>query len=101
MTDIGERVTRVEQMIVDTNKDVADLYVIVQGPPRDESIRGRLHHLESSQVAASAAEAALIVAKQLRDDRSHRAWTKTEKLLALAISVMAVSSPWAMFLIAR
>lgn len=98
---VGERVRALEVQMIAVNADVAELFVQVQGPPRNESIRGRLHTLESSQAAASAAEAALIVAKQLRDERSHRAWTIKEKALTLVLAVLAIGSPWAMFLLTK
>jgi hypothetical protein len=78
------------------NADIADLYVIVQGPPRKDSLDGRLTIVETSHAAAAAAESALIVAKELRDDRTQRKWTTREKLTALVLSSLAILSPWAM-----
>ena len=84
--------------MVATQADIADLFVLIQGPPWERSIRGRLHEMESMHVAASAAEAALAVAKEMRDERTEQTWTVKRLRIALAIAVAAIVSPWVMFL---
>jgi len=101
MAEIGERMARAEQQIEDVKGDVSDIRREIFGPPRDDSVKGRLHVLENDRVAASAAEAALTVAKELRDDRSHRAWSTREKVAALVLSAILATSPYAMFFLAR
>lgn len=80
--------------MVAVNDDLANLHADVHGPPWDRSVRGRLHELETDKTAAKAAEAALIAAKEVRDDRSNRAWTKKEKKAALALASAAVITPY-------
>jgi len=91
--ELGERVRAQEVLMVATQADIADLFVLIQGPPWERSLRGRLHEMESMHVAASAAEAALTIAKELRDGR----WSMKAKAVTLAIALLAVGSPWVMF----
>jgi hypothetical protein len=95
--ELGERVRALEVRDVATQADIADIFVLIQGPPWERSLRGRVHELETSHVAASAAEAALAIAKELRSDR----WSVKAKALTLVIALLAVGSPWAMFFLAR
>lgn len=74
---LGERLAAVEQRVEDLRSDIRVMQRTIEGPPREESIRGRLHKLESSDVAAQAASAALETARSIRD----RALSRSEKII--------------------
>lgn len=82
----GEEAARLavcEQRITEAEEDIRKVYTILEGPPRDESIRGRLHLLETSQAAAHAATAAVEAVKLV----SRQRFTRGEKLIGLVFSV--------------
>lgn len=90
--------SRVEQQLVETRgevkearADVREISVALQGPPREGSIRARIHELEGHQAAAKAAEAALEMARQIRDERGQRRFTRGEKIAGLLLALAALS----------
>lgn len=64
--------------------DIAEIKMALEGPPRDQSIRGRLHVLETSDAAAKAAEAALATARALHAERGDRGFSRKERIAAAA-----------------
>lgn len=98
---LEDRMGKVEQEVVATRvevrearRDISEVLVVIQGPPRDESIRGRLHRLEDSEATAKAAEAALTMAKTVRDQSSEKRFTKREKAAGLFIAAAVLASQW-------
>lgn len=98
---LEDRTGRVEQQLVETRSDVkearADIHeilVTIQGPPREESLRGRLHRVEDNQSAAKAAEAALTAAKSFYERSSEKRFSKWEKLAGLLIAFALLLSNW-------
>lgn len=84
-----ERFAHIEGRLVRLEEDMRDVAIALNGPPRAESVRGRLHLLESSELGAKAAEAALGMARELHDRRL----TKWEKLAAIGFGfIFACSS---------
>jgi len=82
--DLGVRLAVLEERLKDVQTDVRDLVVVIQGPPREESIRGRLHRLESADAAANAAAAALATARELHA----RALTRMQKIVLASMAVI-------------
>lgn len=86
-----ERLARLETLYADLREDVNQITTTIEGPPgnRNESIRGRLHKLETDEIAAQAAQAALATVRELRDRRL----TTTEKRAAIFFgAVLALGS---------
>lgn len=84
---LGERLAAVEQRVEDLRSDIRVVQRTIEGPPREESIRGRLHKLESNDIAAQAATAALETARTLRD----RSLSRSEKIVvALFTGVITI-----------
>lgn len=81
------RIAVCEQRISEAEEDIRKVYTLLEGPPRDESIRGRLHVLETSQAAAKAATAAVEAVKLVQSTQATRRFSRAEKLAALTISV--------------
>jgi len=101
LSRLEDRIGKVEQEVVATRvevlearKDISELVVVIQGPPRDDSIRGRLHRLEDSEATAKAAEAALTMAKTVRDQQGERTFTKREKTAGVLIAAAVLLSQW-------
>jgi hypothetical protein len=86
--DIRERLARVEVMIAAANADIAMLHADIHGPPRDSSVRGRLHVLEQGNAAANAAAAAVEAVKLVQQQTSLRRFSRTEKFLGLLFAAM-------------
>ena len=80
--DEAARLAVVEQRIKEAEEDIRMFRQQLDGPPRDESIRGRLHMLETSDNAAKAAAAAVEAVKLVNRQR----FTRGEKLVTLAFS---------------
>lgn len=96
-----ERVSKIEQKVTETNtqlhearRDIQDILVTIQGPPRTESIRGRIHRLENSEAAAKAAQAALEAVQAVREDTTDRRLSRAEKKLGLLIAAGLLASNW-------
>ena len=81
-----ERLAVCEQRIKDAEKDIAALFVMMQGPPRDESVRGRLHMLEQNNAAANAATAAVEAVKLVQSSAANQRFSRGEKLVGLAFT---------------
>lgn len=71
-----ERLARLEEQMKGMREDMAELRRSLEGPPRDESIRGRLHVLETNDAAAVAARAALEAARAAQG----QSWTRKERV---------------------
>lgn len=84
----NERFARIEADIERLEEKMDDLSVIINGPPWDRSLRGRTHELEKSNIGARAAEAALAVAAELRDQRTEHRWSKAERITAIAFGAI-------------
>ncbi len=81
--DLRERVARLEVMLGETNADVAQLHAAVHGPPRIESVRGRLHLLENNNAAANAATAAIDAMKMMQEQTVTRRFTRAQIVIGL------------------
>ena len=79
-----------EQAMTDVKDDLRDLSAAIHGPPRDGSIRGRVHKLENDHLAADAAATALSAAREIRENR----WTAGQQRLAVLLAVIVAVSPW-------
>jgi len=98
---LEDRMGKVEQEVVATGvevrearRDISDLAVLIQGPPRDESIRGRLHRLEDSEATAKAANAALTAAKAMYEQSTEKRFSRREKLVGLVFAASMIASVW-------
>lgn len=80
----GERLRALETLVIGLQADMRDLTVLIEGPPREDSLRGRLHRLESNEAAAHAAAAALEAARAMRE----HAFSRGQKLIALVFAVV-------------
>jgi Flp pilus assembly protein TadD len=56
---LHERLARVEEQVRVNTSGLAELHQEVHGPPRDDSVKGRLHKLETVNAVESAATSAL------------------------------------------
>lgn len=88
--EAGERIAALEATLVGILSDVAELQRELAGPPRQDSIRGRLHRLESSDAAAKAAEAALVAARAVQGQTFSRRQKIAGLVLALIVAGAAV-----------
>ena len=79
---IESRLAVCEQRIKEAEEDIRMLHIMLEGPPRDESVRGRLHRLEANNAAANAATAAVEAVKLVKQQK----FTRGEKLIGLVIS---------------
>ena len=98
---LEDRMGKVEQEVVATRVevreariDIGELVTSIQGPPRDDSIRGRLHRLEDSEATAKAAEAALTMAKTVHAQQGERTFTRREKVAGVFIAACVLLSQW-------
>lgn len=97
MGRIEDRVERVQGQVIETRgevrearADIQELTVLISGPPRDDSLRGRLHKLEDSEATAKAAEAALTAAKAMYERRGETLFTRRQTIAVLVFTfVMA------------
>ena len=89
-----ERLVRVEEKVNVLHDDLLEVKLAINGPPREESVRGRLHRLESNEAAAKAAEAALTAARALHDERSEKKFTKLDKVIGGLIAFAVLASQW-------
>ena len=94
-----ERISKLEVRTDDLEEDMREVKRIIDGPPRPDSLRGRLHALESDRAAARAAEAAVSAALAIRESTSERVFGKREKLIALALAVVVVFLQLASFIV--
>lgn len=65
-SEIGERVAALEERLRAHAEAHRELVAIVSGPPRDESLRGRVHVLEGESAAAKVASEALAEVRRER-----------------------------------
>ena len=91
---ILERLVRLEEGQKDMKEDLTAIRAQIEGPPREESLRGRVHRLESSDAAARAAQAAIIAAKGIQDRAGDRRFSRREKTVAATVGVALVLSQW-------
>lgn len=84
--EVGERIVRVEEQLRNLQGDVEALDRQISGPPREESIRGRLHKLENADAAARAATAALAAAKAVQ----RQGWSQRERVGLFVIAAAGV-----------
>ena len=77
------RLAVLERRIQDAEDDIRNIWVNIQGPPRDDSLRGRLHILEQNNAAANAATAAVEAVKLVQRQR----FTRGEKVFGLLMSI--------------
>lgn len=90
---LGERVATLEARYEALEADVRQILRDIHGPPREESLRGRIHILENDTAAAKAAHAALETAQAIREEQNQQTFTKREKVAALFIAlVVAVTA---------
>ena len=85
---LGERLARLEEQMAELREDVHAIDRALNGPPRVESFRGRLHILESSDAAAKAATAAVEAVKVMRRD----GWTVLQKTIVTGAAVVAAAA---------
>jgi len=88
------RGARLEQRVTNHGREIDALRLRIDGPPRNESLSGRIHSLENDRAAANAAHAALQVAEEIRRDRDDRRWTRGDKILATIVALVIALSPW-------
>lgn len=82
---VGERLARLEQQMFELREDVHSIDRALNGPPREESFRGRLHLLETSDAAAKAAEAALSAVRVMQRE----SWSSFQKVLVTGAALVA------------
>lgn len=82
-----ERLVRVEEGVRSVIQDVSEINLDLFGPPRDPSIHGRIHKLEGSNATATAATAALTIARDLHEKRIGRGM-KTMLFLAAVLTLV-------------
>lgn len=88
--EVVERLARLEVNMSDLKQDVAQILVQIQGPPREDSLRGRIHKVESSTAAAKAAEAALTIARDIHAQNNERRLGTGTKLVAAGCALLTV-----------
>lgn len=88
MSELGERMAALETEVKGMREDLAVIERSINGPPRDESIRGRLHLLETSDAAAKAATAAIEAVKVMRRD----SWSSFQKALVTGAALVAAAT---------
>lgn len=87
MSELGERLARLEEQMSELRDDVRAIDRVLNGPPRDDSFRGRLHKLETSDAAARAAEAAIKAATVMRRD----GWSALQKTVVTGAALVAAA----------
>jgi hypothetical protein len=93
-----ERWRRLQDDIDQLRRDIVELEREVLGPPRKESVRGRLHDLENDAAAARVAADTLAVIQMRQERESGRRLGVLEWLIG---SVLVVVGPVAAALILR
>lgn len=97
--ELGERLAALEAQFAalrDTvtqdhrrlGEELRRLRIQLEGPPRDESLRGRLHKLEQAEHAAKAATAALEAAREIRDAAGERRFSRRERVVIVCTAVL-------------
>lgn len=61
----------------------------LHGPPREDSLRGRIHKLENNDASTRAATAALETARELRRTN----WTWWQKTVAFLVGLLVALDP--------
>lgn len=74
---------KISDDLANLRNDLAELEVEVHGPPREHSLRGRVHTLEQSDAAARAAQAALEAARAVQD----RTWSGRRQVIAFTVGL--------------
>lgn len=92
--EILERLVRLEEGQKDMKDDLRAIRTQIEGPPREDSLRGRLHKLEGSEAAAKAAEAALKAVTAMRLQAGDRRFSRRDKLVTAAVGVGLLVSQW-------
>lgn len=94
--EYGERVARLEAEVRGLREAVTTLHVRIEGPPRKDSISGRMHTLESSEAAAKAAEAALVAAHAV----SSQSFSRRQKIAGLVLGLLTTGAAVGAFVLA-
>lgn len=88
MSELGERLAALETEVKGMRDDLIVIERRINGPPRSESLSGRVHALESSDAAAKAATAALDAVKVMRRD----GWSAFQKALVTGAALVAAAA---------
>jgi hypothetical protein len=105
VTDVHERLSRLETKLERCLQDLARLEREVRGNGVEKSIRARLHKLETDRVAVRAAvrarseaQAALAAAEEAKELRGERKWTRRQLVITTIVGfvtlVPALVLPW-------
>jgi hypothetical protein len=92
--DLAAQLARLDQRVTGHGEEIDALRLRIDGPPRNDSLSGRIHSLENDRAAANAAHAALKVAEEIRKEREDRRWTRGDKILASVVALIIALSPW-------
>lgn len=68
--------------------EIAEIQREIAGPPRQESLRGRLHRLETADAAAKAATAALEAARAVQS----RTFSRREKIVGMLLALVTTAA---------
>jgi hypothetical protein len=90
--DQAARLAVCEQRIKEAEEDIRMLHQAMEGPPRDQSIRGRLHMLENSNAAALAGQAAVNAARMLTNQRKDRKFSRGETIFGVVFGAPIAAS---------
>ena len=98
---VEARLAVLAQQLVSLTDGQAELRRIIEGPPREESVRGRLHTLEAENAAAKVAAQALAQATaRERRARERETWsrrrerTRAVRVAAWGIGVLLAAYPY-------
>lgn len=100
MTTDQERITAIEVKLEEFRRehgndmtilreDIRELDRSINGPPRDGTIRARLHLLESNAAASALLAASIEKQNAMTREDSHEAFTRREKIAGLFLVVLA------------
>jgi predicted transcriptional regulator len=101
MATVGERLTKVEAAADETRRRLDELHDLIHGGPSvmwAQSIRGRLHHMQSAiEAADKLADAARDLARQQEANRRSRLTRMQWAYIALC-STAAAAAPYVILL---
>lgn len=87
---LESRISSLEVRVDGLEDSIRRMRTRIEGPPREESLSGRVHKLENDASAARAAAAAIRGAEMLREQHDDRSFSRKERLLALALALVIV-----------
>lgn len=93
---LDERIAVLETRLQGLAKDVQAMHQEIHGPPRNESIRGRLHYLEDSERAVKLAQATLETAKSVQA----RTWSRRRQLVVFSVGLVTAAAAVGGFVLA-